>query len=456
MKQLINSIAFIVVGLNSMAQRDPDYSAIYKQYPSENLKVGMPCPEFILKNVRYHSRKDVSLSDLKGKNVILDFFNSRCVTCFKSMPKVNTLKQKFGNDVEIFFVGLYDSRVEKVYEKYRKAFDFKMPVVYDSILPNRFISSGYPEYIWIGKDGIVTAITNSEDVNAENLSAFVEGRPFKFSDKSKVAEWQSESALVNNPLMYIDSVSVQPRFKIDEDTACLYKSEFGSWDDEKYGTWGVREYEGIVSQGPNAGKAIEVLGSAYNLFYTAYFGHSIILPGDSIDYGNVYRTAILENIDIAAFTSSNRRYWYRLIDRRSDAVSKEDLQKTMQIDLQKYFGYRSRVEERVMPCYKIVVTDKRKAALLKSKGGEPLWEDGNGGIKYRNATWKNFVARMAYYGGGPTIVDETGIDYNVDIEIEAAMQSTKDVNKDLQKYGVSIIKGEKIMKVLVVNNSDNL
>jgi thiol-disulfide isomerase/thioredoxin len=447
---------------NIHAQTDPNYQNISERiktlYPNDSVKVGAPCPDFTMNNVHYYKRKQVTLADLKGKNVILDFFNSGCVGCFRQMPKINDLKQKFGDNIEVFYVGLYDSKVEKVFERHRKAFNLQIPVVYDSILPWRFISVGYPEYLWIGEDGMIKAVTASEEVTEENLNAFVSGRPVRFLDRTKIADYESLSAMMQNPFQYFDSASRQPRYKIDDDTTCLFKSEFGSWNFEKHGNVRQREWDVFVTQGPNARKAIEISGDPESLYCAAYFGKYAIQPDDSFHYGKIYRTAILQGIDKGAFHSFRRyNYWYRLIDRRSQNINKEDLLKTMQSDLHKYFGYEVKVEERMMPCYKLVVTDRRKAARLKSKGGSPISKMSSAGGQFKNAPWKHFLNGLRYYGNTPeepTYIDETGIDYNVDMEIEAALQSPEDVNRALWKYGLGLVKGEKLMKVLVVSHTE--
>jgi thiol-disulfide isomerase/thioredoxin len=445
------SILIIASGLQCFAQPDPDYERIVKQFPYENLKVGEPCPNFVLTNVHYYKSKHVTLADLKGKQVILDFFNSGCTGCFKSMPKVSKLKEKFGQNIEFFFVGLFDSKVEKVYEKYRKAFDLKVPVVYDSILPWRFLNFGYPTQIWIDPNGIIQAITGSEDLNENNISAFLAGSPFKFADRTKIKDGE-----INNP--FIDSVAGVFRYKVDEDTSFLYKFEFGEWQDEKYGASANLRENGLVTKGPNAGKAIEIRGPLRDLYFQAYFGVFGIFPWDSVNYGNVYKVPILEGIDSNTFVSRySSNYWYRLIDRRRDKT--EDLFTAMKSDLHRHFGYEAKLEERIMPYYKLVLTDKSKAQLLRSKGGKPISQRGVAGFKEFNAPWKNVVMAIQYYGAittEPTILDETGIDYNVDIEIEAAMQSFEDVNRALRKYGIGLVNGEKMMKVLVVRNPRRL
>lgn len=441
----------LLVGLVSLFTTTETFS---QNNPEVNLKVGMPCPDFVMTNVKYYKSTEVSLGDLKGKNVILDFFHSGCSGCFRQMPKINSLKEKFGDQLEVFYVGLLDSKVEKVYEKFRKAFDLKIPVTYDSVLPNRFVVFAFPEYLWIGKDGTIKAITAGEEVTEENIASFVAGEPFNPIDKSEIPEWGSTKALMLNPFVHADS-SGNLKFNIDEDTICVYKSEFGRWNYQQNGFNAEREI-GFVTTGTNSGRAVEICGDPQELYFTAYFGIFAIAPSDTMNYGKVYRSALLNNIDKRAFVSFRRhKYWYRLIDRRGSTTTKETLLTAMRSDLHTYFGYEAGIVDSTMPCYKIVVTNKRKLARLRSKGGAALAEVGNGGLTLINIPWQRCLEQIRYYGNTPeepTYIDETGIGYNVDLRIEAAMQSVDDVSRALNKYGLGIVKGQHLMKVLVVSN----
>lgn len=58
-------------------------------------EVGRQAPGFTLPST---AGTDVSLSDLRGKIVLLDFMGSRCVSCFHQMPALLELDHKYHNE----------------------------------------------------------------------------------------------------------------------------------------------------------------------------------------------------------------------------------------------------------------------------------------------------------------------------------------------------------------------
>lgn len=67
----------------------------------ELIKEGAPAPQFTLKDI---TGKEFSLSSLKGKYVILDFWGSWCGWCIKGFPEMKKAYEKYKGKVE--FVGI--------------------------------------------------------------------------------------------------------------------------------------------------------------------------------------------------------------------------------------------------------------------------------------------------------------------------------------------------------------
>lgn len=132
---------------------------------AESIKEGAPAPDFTLKDI---NGNDFSLSSLRGKYVILDFWGSWCGWCIKGIPDLKEAAEKYGDDIVILGVDCNDSEkawraaVEKhemnwlhVYQPKDMDSDKKPSVLYNV--------TGFPTKLILGPDGNILNITIGED-----------------------------------------------------------------------------------------------------------------------------------------------------------------------------------------------------------------------------------------------------------------------------------------------------
>ena len=118
--------------------------------------------------------------------------------------------------------------------------------------------------------------------------------------------------------------------------------------------------------------------------------------------------------------------------------------------LENQFGYKAEVETRLMPYRALVrldsTSDRLRSINLKREENFSF-----GGIDYKNIPITVFVSLLSSYcENDMPYVDETGIDYTVDISIQAMMTDMKDVTRALKKIGLNLVVKYKPMQVLVV------
>jgi len=116
------------------------------------------------------SGKTIELNSLKGKIVVLTFWNTKCPICQSELPKLNQLAGRF-KDKNVVFLGLTTENETKV-ENYVKKNPFSF-----AIIPNSFgillkyadkdklgnLSMGYPAHFLINKEGEIELKTDGFD-----------------------------------------------------------------------------------------------------------------------------------------------------------------------------------------------------------------------------------------------------------------------------------------------------
>ena len=127
----------------------------------KNVGEGKMAPDFTLKSI---DGTDLSLSSLRGKYVILDFWGSWCIWCIKGFPEMKTYYEKYSDRMEILGVDCSDTE-----EKWKAAVakhELKWKHVYnpkDSKIPEMYAITGFPTKIVIDPEGKIVKTVVGED-----------------------------------------------------------------------------------------------------------------------------------------------------------------------------------------------------------------------------------------------------------------------------------------------------
>jgi cytochrome c biogenesis protein CcmG, thiol:disulfide interchange protein DsbE len=109
--------------------------------------IGRQAPDFTVRD----SERTVSLHDLKGKPIILNFWASYCAPCIKEMPSLTRLQQQMGSRITVLAVSVDEE--EAKYHKFLTDHDIHLLTVWDSqkksmelygtvLLPETYIIDG--------------------------------------------------------------------------------------------------------------------------------------------------------------------------------------------------------------------------------------------------------------------------------------------------------------------------
>ena len=146
--------------MNEMYRKRDEQRRIIAE-AAEKLVIGQPAPDFTLNDLQ---GKPLSLSSLKGKYVVIDFWGSWCGWCIKGMPEMKAYYKKYGRKMEILGVACGDTE-----EKWRKAVeDNQIPwlnVLNDekvTNVSNLYAVTGYPTKVIIDPQGNLNKIVVGE------------------------------------------------------------------------------------------------------------------------------------------------------------------------------------------------------------------------------------------------------------------------------------------------------
>lgn len=119
----------------------------------------------------------ISLAELRGKVVFLNFWATWCPPCIAEMPSINNLKQKYNTNKEIVFMMIdADGDFQKSLSFMRKH-NYDLPV-YSSItqIPESIFKSSLPTTVILDKHGrLVFKHEGSADYESPKIKKFIDG-----------------------------------------------------------------------------------------------------------------------------------------------------------------------------------------------------------------------------------------------------------------------------------------
>jgi cytochrome c biogenesis protein CcmG/thiol:disulfide interchange protein DsbE len=117
--------------------------------------IGEPAPDFTLPDLDGES---VSLSDLKGSPVVINFWNTGCTYCIKEMPYLEEVYEE-NQDSGLVLLTINIGQTASTAEDFLNNNNIDLPVLLDSdgAVTQRYGMPGIPTTFFIDKDGILRA-----------------------------------------------------------------------------------------------------------------------------------------------------------------------------------------------------------------------------------------------------------------------------------------------------------
>lgn len=99
----------------------------------------------------------ISLEDLQGKVVLLDFWGTWCPPCVESIPELRTLHKKYSKEPSFVLIGISSDRDDEVWRDFTEKNKMIWPQYRDKDrrIQNAFGVRSFPTYVVIDHEGIV-------------------------------------------------------------------------------------------------------------------------------------------------------------------------------------------------------------------------------------------------------------------------------------------------------------
>lgn len=465
--KLIHMVCFVLLftagqGLHAQKTVDIWHPPIKKGIA--NLKVGDVVPDFRMEKIFNGDKKTAMVSDFKDQLLILDFGNTQCPGCVAALPHMDSLEQRFGNKLSIFWVTPEpEEKVQKFWSenKYVKGIKIRT-IVEDSTFLAAFRHLSWPHEAWIYR-GKVIAITGPEYVDAANIEKVLSGQIINWPVKNDFYAFDGKK----QPLFILNTN--QPKLQEEMKTAVKKYVALGDYR-EGINAAGFSGGSGIVRDSVNTTLRYFFINEP---IYNAYLRANIILsngikrvkPAMSILIGpNEVRWEV-QDINKYKYTSKAvsgyTQDWVRKYGICFESFSPDTGQTDEQV-------YQQVWNEQNMVLGLDVHWEKRKEKVLVIKGtGSQLTTKGaiandesnyqtKGNLhSFRNTDLNVIAYMMNSQPSNPYVFNETAYKGKADLELNIpSWTDISAVRKALAGYGLELQEEERLVDKLVFKEAD--
>lgn len=437
---VVTIVAVIVCLMESVAQRD-------KELTVKPVIVGKPMPEFVILP-EGRQKKAITNKTLLGKPAIITFFSTGCVGAFKALPEIDTLYRQFKDEVSFITVGSDKDSIRHAYKRFKSLYGLQLPVMFDRGAFESLGLSGVPKIIWLTREGLVQAVTYQ--IDKREVKKLIRGEQFSVPDSSPEGKRKKAESFDR----------VESLAGINNSDMVLQCSVLTRWQP------GIARQSlspSMEGEHPMAGlERLQLTDCGLTeLYRIAYAGRSFAYRvEDTARYGKWQYLPVLELADQSPFTDTKlgrNRYCYSQTlqrDKRTPAAMME----VMQQDLRLSFGYEVSIETRKMPYYRLLVIDSTR---IRKATADPKKNDYHAllGGRIARTTITSLIGRIDHatatsWEYNLPILDETGIDYEIDVTVEGITTSIGDTARGLRKAGFDLVLGEKDFNVIVIRDPE--
>lgn len=414
--------------------------------PVKAYTVGDRLPDLVFKNLINYRSGQLNLSSLKGKLILVDFWELSCTNCMAAFPKIQQVKEQFGDKMEVITVTRLSSpeQFAKALKTFPALKNFTLPtVLQDDVLYKHFPFEFISHVIWIDGNGVVKAITGTEYITPENVAMALKEEQLPWPVKKDIFGFGYDKPL----LSVMNGEAAVP--------ATLYYSALTGY------------MEGID------GTDKEIVDSVKQTVTYNHFNKGLLALADGSlqGQGTGYideKYLLLDAKDKTRFVRDPRSQYYNQWAKKNaycysvsmplslnDAERKEFIRKDLTRWLE-VLGITVKKEVREVPCYALVKL-KDNRTIIAGHGHESQSRYGfpDDSTVLKNERIIDFLAYLNMYNNSllRLINNRTGYpdEFRIDMTLsQQAFSGVDQLRKELQRYGFDIIPSTSRQEMYVI------
>lgn len=370
------------------------------------LNIGDEIPNIVLENLLNAPKEKISLQELKGKVIIIDFWATWCGPCIPAMVNLQKLQAEFPEKLQV--IGIAEDKVKRlkhfISKNPSKAWFGLQTEELEALFPFKILSHA----IIINPEGKIAAITSTDHITKNHIVDLLKGKTISLPLKKENVSYD---------------YSADP-FPTKKEERVLLKG----------GIKGVSSYSrGYLNDSIYKDRRLTLINQT--------------IPGI---YRHLYQTSYLRTVyevdeNLFNYDDPENKYCLDIISKQKGTSM---YTKGLEV-MDKSFDIKGRMEKRKVTVYVVEVIDESKVAALKSTSDKRSLEFRGGTFNGKKITMKDFADYIENACPVP-VVDETNCKTLLDIDFEFDLQQKGSFQKALATLGMKLKKTEREIDMLVI------